>query len=407
MGKVYVLGLADGGQKRRKGPCPAMGDLRNRRDGTLLVPAAALLLVGTRSRPSGVLGYNLPSFAARAKGAGRRGASGRCEAIMRRPMGGSGFAGAIALFAASLVWGMSFPAQTAASEVVGPFTFIAGKSSVACLFMVTLIVLRKVTRRRTKGSPLPASPACAFLASHRRVVIGGILCGLVLFVADNCQQAGISSYPPDAAASGRAGFLTATYVVIVALLARFLGRRLHPAVIVAVFVCLAGMYLLCVPIDEGFSGIYVGDGIMLASALFYAFHILAVGRFALEDALWLSCAQFFTSAALSSVCAFAVEGATPFDALPALLPILYVGIFSTGLGYTLQNIGQRTVDEAPAAILMSLESVFAALGGWALLGESMSGTELAGCALVFAAVLLAQLPQFKRARSSCSNPDSK
>lgn len=334
------------------------------------------------------------------------------------------FTGALCLFAAALVWGMSFPAQTAASEVVGPFTFIAGKSSVACLFMLVLIALRKVTRRRPsdgsmEGTPAEpdalgaaarghaaegcaAHPARAFLASHRRVLVGGILCGLVLFVADNCQQAGISAYPPDAAASGRAGFLTATYVVIVALLSRFMGRKLHPAVIVAVLVCLAGMYLLCVPADAGFSGIYLGDAIMLAGALFYAFHIVAVGRFALEDALWLSCAQFFTSAALSSVCALALEGATPLDALPAVLPILYVGIFSTGLGYTLQNIGQRTVAEAPAAILMSLESVFAALGGWVLLDERLSGAELSGCALVFAAVLLAQLPQLVKSRARSS-----
>lgn len=322
-------------------------------------------------------------------------------------MKGVKFAGTLALFLAAFVWGMSFPAQTAASEVVGPFTFIAGKSSIACLFMLVLIGLRKATRRgASRGDTAGAgahgvTPApTGFFAAHRRVIIGGIVCGLVLFAADNCQQAGISSYPAEAAASGRAGFLTATYVVIVALLARFMGRKLHPAVIVAVFVCLAGMYLLCVPVDQGFSGVYLGDVIMLVGALFYSLHIVAVGRFALEDALWLSAIQFFVSAALSSGCALVVEGATPLDALPAIFPILYVGIFSTGLGYTLQNIGQRTVDEAPAAILMSLESVFAVLGGWALLGESMSAPELVGCALVFAAVLLAQLPQLKRARSS-------
>ncbi len=348
---------------------------------------------------------------------------------VERSISGAKFTGALALLVAAFVWGMSFPAQSAASEVVGPFTFIAGKSSVACLFALGMIAVRRATRRggsRRTAMP-PSEPSAApssadasgtggarsragagigrgasagFLSTHRRLIIGGIICGIVLFAADNCQQAGISSYPPEAAASGRAGFLTAVYVVIVALLARFMGRKLHPAVVAAVFVCLAGMYLLCVPLDQGFSGVYLGDVIMLAGALFYSLHILAVGRFALEDALWLSAIQFCTSAALSSACALAVEGATPLDALPALLPILYVGIFSTGLGYTLQNIGQRTVDEAPAAILMSLESVFAALGGWALLGESMSGAELAGCALVFAAVLLAQLPQFKRARSS-------
>ena len=348
---------------------------------------------------------------------------------VERSISGAKFTGALALLVAAFVWGMSFPAQSAASEVVGPFTFIAGKSSVACLFALGMIAVRRATRRggsRRTAAP-PSEPSAApssadafgtgsarsragagigrgasagFLSTHRRLIIGGIICGIVLFAADNCQQAGISSYPPEAAASGRAGFLTAVYVVIVALLARFMGRKLHPAVVAAVFVCLAGMYLLCVPLDQGFSGVYLGDVIMLVGALFYSLHILAVGRFALEDALWLSAIQFCTSAALSSACALAVEGATPLDALPALLPILYVGIFSTGLGYTLQNIGQRTVDEAPAAILMSLESVFAALGGWVLLGESMSGAELAGCALVFAAVLLAQLPQFKRARSS-------
>lgn len=345
---------------------------------------------------------------------------------VERSISGAKFTGALALLVAAFVWGMSFPAQSAASEVVGPFTFIAGKSSVACLFALGMIAVRRATRRGGSrgsaakplsesstasssafssgaagaGAGIDRSAPAGFLSTHRRLIIGGIICGIVLFAADNCQQAGISSYPPEAAASGRAGFLTAVYVVIVALLARFMGRKLHPAVVAAVFVCLAGMYLLCVPIDQGFSGVYLGDVIMLVGALFYSLHILAVGRFALEDALWLSAIQFCTSAVLSSGCAFAVEGATPIDALQALLPILYVGIFSTGLGYTLQNIGQRTVDEAPAAILMSLESVFAALGGWALLGESMSGAELAGCALVFAAVLLAQLPQFKRARSS-------
>lgn len=321
--------------------------------------------------------------------------------------------GALMLLGAAFVWGMAFAAQSAASEVVGSFSFIAGKSTVACLFMAALIAGRHVAKRRraahrsaaatvapaSDSQPADSAPR-GFFASHRRVVIGGIVCGLVLFAADNCQQFGITAYPADAAASGRAGFLTATYVVIVALLARFMGKRIHPVVVVAVFVCLAGMYLLCVPPGQGFGGVYLGDVVMLLGAVFYALHIVAVGRFALEDALWLSCVQFGTSAALSAVVAVVHEGAAPADLLPALLPILYVGIFSTGLGYTLQNIGQRTVDEAPAAILMSLESVFAALGGWALLGEQLGGTELVGCALVFVAVLLAQLPQLKRARSS-------
>lgn len=347
---------------------------------------------------------------------------------MRQKMGAAKFAGALCLLGAAFVWGMSFPAQSAASEVVGSFTFIAGKSTIAGLFMVALIAGRAAVQKRRAakrppsagaaaggsrgdaddagGAALAGAAALAGTAArgaffrHKRVILGGILCGVVLFMADNCQQFGIGSYPADAAASGRAGFLTATYVVIVAVLARFMGRKLHPAVIVAVFVCLAGMYLLCVPPGSNITSVYLGDAVMLCGALFYAFHILAVGRFALEDALWLSCAQFFTSATLSAVCAGVIEHASPADVLPALAPMLYVGVFSTGLGYTLQNIGQRTVAEAPAAILMSLESVFAALGGWVLLGERLSAPEMAGCALVFAAVLLAQLPMFKQAARS-------
>ena len=366
---------------------------------------------------------------------------------MRRKMGAAKFAGALCLLGAAFVWGMSFPAQSAASEVVGSFTFIAGKSTIAGLFMVALIAGRAVVQKRRAAKRPPSagasavasdaatgdapaagdasaagdapaagdttpprkattpastegSPARGAFSRHKHVILGGILCGVVLFMADNCQQFGIGSYPADAAASGRAGFLTATYVVIVAVLARFMGRKLHPAVIVAVFVCLAGMYLLCVPPGSSITSVYLGDAVMLCGALFYAFHILAVGRFALEDALWLSCAQFFTSATLSAVCAGVIEHASPADVLPALVPMLYVGVFSTGLGYTLQNIGQRTVAEAPAAILMSLESVFAALGGWVLLGERLSAPEMAGCALVFAAVLLAQLPMFKQAARS-------
>lgn len=318
-------------------------------------------------------------------------------------MRGSKTGGAIALFGAALVWGVAFAAQTSASEHVGSFSFIAGKSSVACLFLALLIAGRYVIGRvrgtvvapalssRGAGEP-PQTRLRSFLASHSSVILGGIACGVVLFAADNCQQFGITVYPPEAAASGRAGFLTATYVVIVALFARFSGKRLHPAVIVAVVVCLAGMYLLCVPGD--FSGIYLGDAVMLAGALFYAAHIVVVGKCSAQDALWLSCVQFATSALISAVCAVVIEHAAPADLLPAIVPILYVGIFSTGLGYTLQTLGQKSVDAAPAAIIMSLESVFAALSGWVLLGEQMGQTEVLGCALVFAAVILAQLPEF-------------
>lgn len=318
--------------------------------------------------------------------------------------------GVAALFGAALLWGVAFAAQSSAADVVGSFTFIAGKSSVACVFLLCLIGVRHLRKRSLahRIDPAAANGAndargivveTAEAAARRRKIaaIGGVICGLALFAADNCQQWGITAYPPEAAASGRAGFLTATYVVMVAVASIFSGKRLHPVVVASAVICLGGMYLLCVP--ENVGGIYIGDVVMLGGAVFYTVHIFTIARFAATDALWMSCIQFLTSAALSAVCAVVVEGATPASFLPALLPILYVGVFSTGLGYTLQAIGQKNVDAAPAAVIMSLESVFAALAGWVLLGERLSGIELAGCTLVFAAVILAQWPELRRSRA--------
>ena len=322
--------------------------------------------------------------------------------------------GVAALFMAALVWGMAFAAQSAASDVVGPFTFIAGKSSVACVFLLFLIGVRHLRKRvlalrqgaagARSSATMEAALETREQAAHRRKVaaIGGIICGIALFAADNCQQWGITAYPPDAAASGRAGFLTATYVVMVAVASIFGGKKPHPAIIVSAVVCLGGMYLLCVP--ESTSGIYLGDVVMLAGAVFYTVHIFTIGRYAATDALWMSCVQFLTSASLSMVCAVVFEGATIASFLPGIWQILYVGMFSTGLGYTLQAIGQRNVAAAPAAVIMSLESVFAAIAGAVFLGERLAGMEIVGCVLVFAAVLLAQWPELKPKKTERRHP---
>lgn len=301
--------------------------------------------------------------------------------------------GAGALLCAALFWGGAFAAQSMASEYIGSFGFIAGKSIVASLFLAVLIAGRFFTRKLTKGSSKALSMP---KRDYRIIIIGGIICGLALFVADNFQQAGITAYPPEAAASGRSGFITATYVVMVAIFVFFAGRKIHPLVVCSIVVCLGGMYLLCV--RGGLSGIYIGDLLVLASALFYAVHIMAVGRFSLLDALWLSLIQFITNATMSLICAIAIEHISLASFLPAFLPIVYVGIFSTGLGYTLQTVGQKYVDAAPAAIIMSLESVFAALSGWVVLGEVLSPVEIIGCALVFVAVIMAQCPELLKPR---------
>lgn len=313
---------------------------------------------------------------------------------MTAPSSGMKLFGAGALLCAALFWGGAFAAQSMASDHIGSFGFIAGKSIVASLFLGALIAGRFLATKLTHKANSKTEPSLK--RDYRILIIGGIICGVALFVADNFQQAGISAYPPEAAASGRSGFITATYVVMVAIFAFFAGKKIHPLVVCSLVVCLLGMYMLCV--RGGLSGIYLGDVLVLASALFYAIHIVAVGRFSLLDALWLSLIQFITNATMSLICAIVIEHITPASFLPALLPIVYVGIFSTGLGYTLQTVGQKYVDAAPAAIIMSLESVFAALSGWVVLGEVLSSVELVGCALVFAAVIMAQCPEFMKPR---------
>lgn len=296
--------------------------------------------------------------------------------------------GALILLLAALVWGASFVAQTAAADRIGSFTFNASRSILSSIFLVFVILVRKLMKkapevqdkkRNIKGS-----------------VIGGILCGICLFAAINFQQFGIAAYPSDVAASGRAGFLTATYVVMVSLFAVFRGKKIHPLVMLAAVGCVAGLYMLC--ITEGLSGIYLGDILLLICAVCFTTHILVVDRFSEYDGILISCVQFFACGLISCVVMFIFEKPQWEQIINAWWAIFYLGVFSGGVGYTLQIIGQKYAEPAVAAIVMSLESVFAALAGWLLINERMSSNELIGCVLVFAAVILAQIPELLKKR---------
>lgn len=298
--------------------------------------------------------------------------------------------GPILLLITALLWGMAFVAQTTAAENVDPFTFNASRNFVGALFLSGVIAWRK-----RSGQDKPAGAAGSGY-SRRTLLIGGFACGIVLFAASYLQQSGITSYPPEAAASGRSGFITATYMVMVAVMGVFLGKRPHPIVFVAVGVAMVGMYFLCVP--EGLENVYQGDWLVLACAFGYALHIIVIDRYTQVDGVRLSRVQLLVSGGLSLLCALLFEQPSIELVLLALVPILYAGICSDGIAYTLQIIAQQTTDPTVASIIMSLESVFAALGGWLILAESLTGIEVLGCALVFAAVLLSQAPEFKRSR---------
>ena len=305
------------------------------------------------------------------------------------------YKGPILLLITAILWGLAFVAQTSASAEVQPFTFNTSRNFIGALFLTGVIAVRK----RLGQDESPREDGAGY--SFRTLVIGGIACGVVLFAASYLQQAGITSYPADAAASGRSGFITALYMVMVALMAAFTGKKPHPLVIVAVIVALVGMYLLCVP--DGLGSVYLGDWLVLACAFGYALHIIVIDRYTAVDGVRLSRVQLLTAGALSLICMLLFERPDPVAILAAAVPILYAGICSDGIAYTFQIIAQKTTDATVASILMSLEAVFAALGGWIILSEALSPVEIAGCALVFAAVILAQVPDFianARARSS-------
>lgn len=311
----------------------------------------------------------------------------------------SGTKGSIMLLMAAFFWGTTFVAQSAAAKCIGAFTFNATRSYVGAIFLGALIWGRHIVRTRKKVIKNSNDAVIDVISEtnepdkKRSVWFCGIICGLVLFAAMNCQQSGITLYPDGVAASGRSGFLTATYVIMVALCSKWLGKKIHPVVGGAVIICIIGMYFLCM--SEGFDGVYLGDVLGLVCAACFAGHIMVVDRFSYCDSMKLSCIQFLTSGTLSLIVMLVIERPSFFQIGEALIPIFYAGIFSSGVAYTLQMVGQKYAAPAVASVVMSLESVFAAVGGFLILHEYLSGREVFGCVLVFVAVMLAQIPDMK------------
>ena len=297
--------------------------------------------------------------------------------------------GALLLLLAAAIWGFAFTAQTAAAETVPPFTFNGVRSVIGGA--VLLIYLQIRSRKEKKQGNIVRPPL------QKSAIVGGIACGVALFVAVNFQQFGISAYPDGVPVSSRGGFITALYVILVPICGMFFHRKISGIIWVSAAISLGGMYLLC--FQGGISGLYWGDILVFMCALAFTAHILVVDHFAQEvDGVTLSCIQFFTCGALSLIGMLLFESPDWTAVAQAWLPLLYAGVLSSGVAYTLQIVGQRSTDPTVAPLVMSLESVFAGLGGWAILGERMSLRELAGCGLVFAAVVLAQMPEILASR---------
>ena len=290
--------------------------------------------------------------------------------------------GGAMLMLTALIWGTAFVAQSVGMDYLGPFAFTATRNFIGCVALLPVIAL--ASRLRSGAQPEEAAPA-----PGKKALFGwGAACGLLLGGATLLQQAGMQT-----ASAGKAGFLTALYIVIVPVLGIFLGRRPGLKVWMGVVLALVGAYLLSV---KGGAGIASGDLLVIASAVVFSLHILVIDSVpAGVDGVRLSCVQFLVAGVFALVLALFLESFTWRDILSAWVPLLYTGVVSSGVGYTLQILGQRTVNPTVASLILSLESVFAALAGWEILGQALSLRELFGCALVFVAVILAQLPSKK------------
>ncbi len=305
--------------------------------------------------------------------------------------------GSILLATAALIFGLAMVAQSQAADAVPPFLLNCLRSFIGAFFLFLLLLLKKL---RTDTPIIPSDPL-----QRKEMIMGGLICGTLLAISVNFQQFGLVNYPQGVASEARGGFLTALYVVLVPIISAFLGKRIHVPVWIAVGFATVGIYLLS--FSGGLDNIYLGDGLMLICAFSYSFHILAVNRYGnTVGGTLLSLMQFLVCGMLSGLLSLLLEHIVWEAVLTAVPQILYLGIISSGIGYTLQIYGQKYADPALASIVMSLESVFAALGGWFFSGNLLSTQELVGCTLVFAAIITAQLPQFFNSKSSHSNANS-
>ena len=288
----------------------------------------------------------------------------------------------VMLVLTALIWGSAFVAQSVGMDYIGPFTF----NSLRC-FLGGIVLLPVIwVMGRKKKTEQAGGQGNAVNKSGKTLWIGGLFCGLALAVASSLQQIGLVY-----TSAGKAGFITALYILIVPVLGLFLGRRAGGKTWAGVGLAVVGMYFLCM--KEGFSIAY-GDVLMIICAFVFSLHILIIDYFSPKvDGVKLSCIQFFICGILCAVPMFASEKPDLGSILDAYLPLLYAGVLSCGVAYTLQIIAQKNTDPTVASLILSLESVFAALTGWLIIQETLSAKELFGCALVFAAIILAQLPE--------------
>ena len=304
------------------------------------------------------------------------------------------------LFLTAMIWGAAFVAQSVSMDYIGPFTFICLRSVIGGLFLIPVIIVLDGIRKKSQNESADVVNSENILHieteekqrlswKNKQLIEGGIVCGIFLFFANCFQQTGIQY-----TTVGKAGFITTFYIIIVPLIGLFFKKYCGILTWIGVVVALAGLYFLC--ITQKLT-IQRGDALILCCSVLYAGQILAIDHYnPFVDGVKMSCIQFLTGGILGAVFMLLFENPSIAMILSAAGPILYTGIMSTGVGYTLQIVGQKGLNPTVAALILSLESVFSAPSGYLFLHQVLTTRELIGCALMFIAIVLAQLPDIRR-----------
>ena len=282
------------------------------------------------------------------------------------------------LLLTATIWGVAFVAQSVGMEYIGPFTFNAIRCVLGGLVLIPVILVLK--KKKETGAENQEKE------DRKTLWAGGIACGVILCIASNLQQFGIME-----ASVGKSGFFTALYIVMIPVIGIFIGKRPGIKLWFCVALAVVGMYLLCM--KDGSFTIERADIMLLLCALAFSFHILVVDYFSPKvDGVKMSCIQFFVCGVLSAVGMLFTETPDISNIQAAWLPLLYAGLLSCGVGYTLQIVGQKGINPVIASLIMSLESVISALAGWVILGQVLSPKEILGCVLMFVAIIITQIP---------------
>lgn len=284
----------------------------------------------------------------------------------------------ILLVITAFIWGMAFVAQSCANDSIGPFTFNMMRSVIGTVVLLPVIAV--FSKKDKKEGKKPTG-------TKKDTLIGGIVCGTALGIASAFQQTGISM----GASSGKAGFITAMYILIVPILGIFLRKRVGVKTWICVFLGVLGMYFLCM--KKGELSLSRADFFLIMCAFCFSLHIISIDYFSPKtNGVIMSCIQFAFCAVVNGFLMFFCETPSISGILDNWIPIIYTGVLSSGVGYTLQIIAQKDTNPVVASLIMSLESVFALLCGWIILNEVMSTREIFGCVLVFSGIILSQIP---------------